>query len=263
MYSCDNIIKNDKIAPSFLQPASVKIQSEAEWEERLASDVIRLVGTIEISGARMIRWSDSQTVRADFFRNREVAEDNMCGSDFQAKKLHLKGNFLNISSLKSLISSIEELEIEFCASQPVGKFSSDILDIIAKRDKPMKRLRIEKLENMRNRLCLMEMSANPDIFSNAICNVEDVSIDCMVTRELQNDIFKKIAYSENVSVKSLSIYWIEEDTDVEVFEKAVSKLRYVDLKLVSTFLFNKIFCSENLIAALPYLRVQDILPELM
>ena len=159
-----------------------------------------------------------------------------------------------------LIASIEELEIEFDQTNSFGTFSSVILDIIASRSRPLKVLRIE---NMKTRFCIMEMTADPEIFSRAMCNVEEVAIDCILTRELQKGIFEEIANSHNVSLRALSIYWIEEDTDVEVFERAVSKLRYVDLKLISTFLFNKIFCSENLTSGLPSLKVEDILPELI
>ena len=109
----------------------------------------------------------------------------------------------------------------------------------------------------------MEMTADPEIFSRAVCNVEEVLIDCLLSRKLQKKIFEEIANSHKVSLKALSIFWIEEDTDVEVFASAVLKLGYVDLKLISTFLFNKIFCSENLISGLPSLKVEDILPELI
>ena len=228
----------------FLQQASVRVTT-AQLGEVWRSDVIRLVGTILISGGQQDTGGQDHSVICE---------------DFQARKLHLQGSWQNMAYLRPLIASIEELEIEFDQTNSFGTFSSVILDIIANRSRPLKVLRIE---NMKTRFCIMEMAADPEIFSRAMCNVEEVAIDCILTRELQKRIFEEIANSHNVSLRALSIYWIEEDTDVEVFERAVSKLRYVDLKLISTFLFNKIFCSENLLSGLPSLKVEDILPELI
>ena len=228
----------------FLQQASVRV-STAQLGEVWRSDVIRLVGTILITGGEKATAGQDHSVDCDHF---------------QARKLHLQGSWHNIACFRPLIASIEELEIEFDQTNSFGTFSSVILDIIASRSRPLKVLRIE---NMKTRFCIMEMTADPEIFSRAMCNVEEVAIDCILTRELQKRIFEEIANSHNVSLRALSIYWIEEDTDVEVFERAVSKLRYVDLKLISTFLFNKIFCSENLTSGLPSLKVEDILPELI
>ena len=230
----------------FLQQASLRVSS-AQLGEVWRSDVIRLVGTILICGGQ---------------QQDTAGHDHSVDCDhFQARKLHLQGSWHNMAAcLRPLIASVEELEIEFDQTNSFGTFSSVILDIIANRSRPLKILRIE---NMKTRFCIMEMTADPEIFSRAMCNVEEVAIDCILTRELQKRIFEEIANSHNVSLRALSIYWIEEDTDVEVFERAVTKLRYVDLKLISTFLFNKIFCSENLMSGLPSLKVEDILPELI
>ena len=231
----------------FLQQASVRI-SCAELGEAWASDVIRLVGTILIFG-----------VQQDTGGHEHDDYSVVC-DDFQARKLHLQGSWHNMACLKPLIENVEELEIEFYQTNSFGTFNTVILDIIANRSIP---LRVLRIENMKTRFCIMEITADPEIFSRAICNVEEVSIDCILTRELQKTIFEEIAINHKVSLRALSIFWIEEDTDVEVFASAVLKLKYVDLKLISTFLFNKIFCSENLTSGLPTLNVEDILPELI
>ena len=231
----------------FLQQASLRVSS-AQLGEVWRSDVIRLVGTILICGGEQDTGGQ------------EHDDHSVVCEDFQARKLHLQGSWHNVAYLKPLIAKIEELEIEFDQTNTFGTFNTIILDIIANRKIP---LRVLRIENMKTRFCIMEMTADPEIFSRAVCNVEEVLIDCLLSRKLQKTIFEEIANSHKVSLRALSIFWIEEDTDVEVFASAVLKLGYVDLKLISTFLFNKIFCSENLISGLPSLKVEDILPELI
>ena len=172
-----------------LQQASLRVSS-AQLGEVWRSDVIRLVGTILITGGEQ----EQDTGGLDH---------SVICEDFQARKLHLQGSWHNMACLRPLIASVEELEIEFDQSNSFGTFSSVILDIIASRSRPLKVLRIE---NMKTRFCIMEMTADPEIFSRAMCNVEEVTIDCILTRELQKGIFEEIANSQNVSLRALSIY---------------------------------------------------------
>ena len=136
-----------------------------------------------------------------------------------------------------------------------------VLELVASRHRPLRLLRIE---NMEARYRVQLGGEHEDTLGRAVCNAEDVSITCMLTRDQQRRVFDSIANAETVALKKLRKFWVDDtdtESDFELMFKAVTKLSQVDVELVSENLYDKI---EDLgLLTSKSLNIRDVLPELV